>query len=226
MPERRMDGFKKNLRLMFNRPSAEDRARFAAAVAAGDIAAAEDFMARYHGIGNRKTAEGPEGRHPLFIAAAQGHIGLMQRLIAAGANTNAPETNGDTPLHAAARGGHSSAIILLCKRGAEVDAARRDGATPLAIAAQNGQSAAVRLLLDYGADAEMRAAQDLAVYTPLHRAADNDDAATVKTLLKHADVFKRGDYNRFYFQRALHGAKPQARAALKEWAAAQKHKPS
>lgn len=217
-----MDGFKKNLRQLFNRPSADERARFAAVLAAGDIPAAEDFMMRYHGIGNRKTADGPAGNYPLFIAAMHGHIGLMQRLIAAGADTNARETNGETALHAAARGGHSSAIILLCKRGAEVDAARRDGATPLAIAAQNRQSAAVRLLLDYDADAEMRAGQDLAVYTPLHRAADNDDAATVKTLLNHAEVFRRGDYNRFYFQRALHGAKPQARAALKEWTAAQK----
>jgi len=221
-----MDSFKKNLRQLFNRPAPEDRARFAAALAANDVPAAEDFMARYRGIGSHKTGTAPADHHPLYIAAAQGHIGLVRRLIGAGAAINAREENGETALHAAARGGHDAVIIFLCKRGALVDAARRDGATPLAVAAQNRRPAAARLLLDYGADAEMRAAEDLAVYTPLHRAADNDDAATVKTLLNHADVFKRGNYNRFYFQRALNGAKPQARAVLREWATLQKHKPS
>lgn len=221
-----MDGFKQNLRQLFNRPAPEDRARFAAALAAGDLAVAYDLMARYKGIGKARAGDKPDARYPLYIAAAHGHIGLMRRLIAAGADVNAREDNGETALGAAARGGHDAAIIFLCKRGAEVDAPRRDGVTALAIAAQNRRAGAVRLLLDYGADAEMGAAQGLAVYTPLHRAADNDDAATVKTLLHHADVFKRGAYNRFYFQRALNGAKPQARAALKEWAAAQKHKPA
>lgn len=221
-----MDSFKKNLRQLFNRPSTEDRARFAAALAANDIPAAEDFMTRYRGIGTGKTGPAPQGRYPLHIAAAHGHIGLIRRLIGAGADINARADNGETALHAAARGGHDAALIFLCKRGADVDATRRDGTTPLAVAAQNRRPTSVRLLLDYGADAEMYAAHDLAVYTPLHRAADNDDAATIKTLLTHADVFKRGSYNRFYFQRALNGAKPQARAALKEWAAAQKNNPS
>lgn len=221
-----MDSFKKNLRQLFNLPSAEDRARFSAALAANDIITAEDFMALYHGIGTDKTGPAPQGRYPLHIAAAHGHLGLIRRLIGAGADVNARAENGETALHAAARGGHDAAIIFLYKRGADVDATRRDGTTPLAVAAQNRHPTSARLLLDYGADAEMHAAQDLAVYTPLHRAADNDDAATIKTLLTHAEVFKRGNYNRLYFQRALNGAKPQARAVLKEWAAAQKHKPS
>lgn len=212
-----MRDFKKSIREIFNRPSPRERAAFLAAVTAGDTHLCRDFMARFNGIGSTRSEEA-SGSYPLHIAAAQGHFSILQLLIAAGADVNARDSHGETPLHRAAAGGHNACIIHLCKRGAEVDAAAKDGATPLAHAAQSGKAAAVRLLLDYGADADMRAERELSVYTPLHRAAYNDDAATVKTLLEHAEVFKRGTYNRFYFQRALSGARPAARAAMKEWA--------
>lgn len=218
-----MRDFKKSIREIFNRPSQRERAAFLAAITAGDAQLCRDFMARFNGIGSTR-GEDATGSYPLHIAAAQGHLSILRLLIAAGTDVNARDGNRETPLHRAAAGGHDACIIHLCKRGAEVDAPAKDGATPLAHAAQNGKPAAVRLLLDYGADADMRAEHELSVYTPLHRAAYNDDAATVKTLLEHAEVFKRGTYNRFYFQRALSGARPAARAAMKEWAS-KNHRP-
>jgi len=212
-----MRDVKKSLREIFNRPSPRERAAFLDAVTAGDAPRAEDFMRRFPGIGNAKSGQ-PDGAYPLHIAAEFGHFTLLRQLIAAGADVNARDASGETPLHRAAAGGHDSCIIHLCKRGAEIDAAAKDAATPLAHAAQNGKTGAVRLLLDYGADADMQADRHLTVYTPLQRAARNDDAATVKTLLEHAEVFKRGTYNRFYFARALSAARPAARSTMKEWA--------
>lgn len=212
-----MRDFKKSLREIFNRPSPRERAAFLDAVTAGDTPRAEDFMRRFPGIGNAQSGQ-PDGAYPLHIAAEFGHFTLLRQLIAAGADVNARDASGETPLHRAAAGGHDSCIIHLCKRGAEIDAVAKDAATPLAHAAQNGKTGAVRLLLDYGADADMQADRHLTVYTPLQRAARNDDAATVKTLLEHAEVFKRGTYNRFYFARALSAARPAARRTMKEWA--------
>lgn len=212
-----MRDFKKSLREIFNRPSPRERAAFLDAVTAGDAPRAEDFMQSFPGIGNAQSGQ-PDGAYPLHIAAEFGHFTLLRQLIAAGADVNARDASGETPLHRAAAGGHDSCIIHLCKRGAEIDAAAKDASTPLAHAAQNGKTGAVRLLLDYGADADMQADRHLTVYTPLQRAARNDDAATVKTLLEHAEVFKRGTYNRFYFARALSAARPAARSTMKEWA--------
>lgn len=212
-----MRDFKKSLREIFNRPSPSERAAFLDAISTGDAARAEDFMRRFPGIGNARS-EGANGAYPLHTAAAMGHFAILRLLVAAGADVNVRDASGETPLHRAAAGGHESCIIHLCKRGAEIDAAAKDASTPLAHAAQNGKAGAVRLLLDYGADADMQADRHLTVYTPLQRAARNDDAATVKTLLEHAEVFKRGTYNRFYFARALSAARPAARSAMKEWA--------
>lgn len=218
-----MGRFTQNLREFFNRPDARTRDAFFAAIIANDAPAALDLMRRFAGIGNHPDQKGMTALHH---AAAHGHMRLLQALVPLCADINRRDNKGETALHKAAAGGHENAIIHLVKRGAWVDKTSLDGATPLALAAQNGQARAVRLLLDYGADAEKQSRRDLAAYTPLQRAAQNDDAATVRTLLQHADVFRRGAYNRFHFERARNSARPAARAAINEWAAAQKHKPS
>jgi len=72
---------------------------------------------------------------PLFVAAQEGHLTVVTKLIAAGALVNKARTGvGATPLWIAAQNGHTAY------------------ATPLWIAAQNGHTATVSKALQHGAD--------------------------------------------------------------------------
>ena len=72
------------------------------------------------------------------IAAWQGHLAVVTKLIAAGADVNKARTDdGSTPLFMAAEKGHLTVVTKLIAAGALVDKAETDdGTTPLYIAAQ------------------------------------------------------------------------------------------
>lgn len=107
------------------------------------------------------------GEHvPLLVSAAlSGHVGIVRRLVDAGAAVDAPvmaqrsyQTHEDsytvedgTPLCYAAREGHLQIVRLLLDRGAAIDASDDVGNTPLALAASRGQLATVELLVARGA---------------------------------------------------------------------------
>ena len=54
----------------------------------------------------------------LYSAASNGHGEIVSRLVAAGADLNAPDRNGRTPLYTAASNGHSHATLALLIGGA------------------------------------------------------------------------------------------------------------
>ena len=107
------------------------------------------------------------GEHvPLLVSAAlSGHLGIVRRLLDAGADVNAAvraerfyQTHDDsytvedgTPLCYAAREGHTEVVRLLLERGAGIDTSDDNGNTPLALAASRGQLATVELLVAGGA---------------------------------------------------------------------------
>ena len=101
-----------------------------------------------------------DGWTPLHLACFFAQPGLVETLIAQGADVKARSRNGmhNTPLHAAAAGRNRDAVRVLLEHGAEVNAPQEGGWTALHAAAQNGDAEMVRLLIAAGADVKMRAA--------------------------------------------------------------------
>jgi len=91
---------------------------------------------------------GPTLNTPLFVAAHQGHEGILQILLLHGADTAATDCYGWTPLHRAANRGREAVLNLLIAHGADVSAENNGGETPLLCAACWGHDAVVTILLD------------------------------------------------------------------------------
>ena len=80
----------------------------------------------------------------------------VERLVAGGADVDAPQGDGATALHWAAHRDLAEVAALLVRAGAAVDAADDHGVTPLALACLNASDAMVGLLLEAGADPNLR----------------------------------------------------------------------
>ena len=94
-----------------------------------------------------------EDKTPLWWAAAfNGHIEVVQFLVAQGAKVDAPNKDGCTPMYFTAFNSHIEVVQFLVAQGAKVDAPTKDGSTPLFVAAQNGHIEVVRFLVDAEAD--------------------------------------------------------------------------
>jgi ankyrin repeat protein len=108
--------------------------------------------------GARVAARTREGVTPLQLAATNGSTAMIDRLLKAGADPNAPMTAaGDTALMMTARTGRSDAIRVLVEAGANVNAKESwGGTTPLMWAVSEGHADAARLLIDAGADVNAR----------------------------------------------------------------------
>ena len=118
---------------------------------------------------------------PLIDAVKGADPARVERLLAAGADVDAPRGDGATALHWAAHRDLPDVAALLVGAGAAVDAADDHGVTPLALACLNASAAMVDLLLAAGADPN--AARTSGV-TPLMTAARVGDAGVVRRLLR------------------------------------------
>ena len=110
--------------------------------------------------------EGWRGQTALMWAAAEGHVAVVARLVAAGADVDVrSDAGGFTPLAFAVRAGHGAAFEALVEAGADVDLALPDGTSPLHLAVINAQYDVALQLLEHGADP---AAAEPG-WTPLHQ---------------------------------------------------------
>uniref|UniRef100_A0A8C8B2K7 Uncharacterized protein n=1 Tax=Otus sunia TaxID=257818 RepID=A0A8C8B2K7_9STRI len=124
----------------------------------------------------------------LHVAAANGHLTIMEYLISKGAKTDVKDRKGRTPLHRAAEKGHGDAVKVLLRRGAYMYSLDTEGKTPLHLAAQNNhalkdESSLVKMLLKAGASTE---GKDERGQTALSYAVSQGSENTAKVLLESA----------------------------------------
>ncbi|XP_068263242.1 CARD- and ANK-domain containing inflammasome adapter protein-like [Nyctibius grandis] len=114
----------------------------------------------------------------LHVAAANGHLMIMEYLISKGAKIDVKDEKGRTPLHRAAEKGHGEAVKVLLQRGASMYSLDTEGKTPLHLAAQNNHSHTLKVLLKE----EVRSNGNQ--HNFLHMAAVKDESSLAKMLLK------------------------------------------
>jgi ankyrin repeat protein len=86
-----------------------------------------------------------DGVTPLFMAAMNGHEGVVALLLGAGAGVNLADKDGVTPLFRAAQNGHEGVVALLLAAGAD-RSVTWCARTALSIAEVNGHAAVAALL--------------------------------------------------------------------------------
>lgn len=123
-----------------------------------------------------------EGATALWCAAGAGHLGIVKRLVRAGANVNHATKTLSTPLRAACFDGRLDIVKYLVRHGADIHKANKYNNTCLMIAAYKGHLDVVQFLLDSGARVDERA---LCGATALHFAAECGHAGVVCALLDH-----------------------------------------
>jgi ankyrin repeat protein len=108
--------------------------------------------------GANVSAANRAGATPMQLAALNGNAAMVEKLIKAGADSNAPLTQyGDTALMMASRTGKTDAINVLLDGGAKVNAKETwGGTTALMWAVAERHPAAVKMLIDHGADVNIR----------------------------------------------------------------------
>ena len=121
------------------------------------------------------------GSTALHFAAAVGSTGATKLLLDAGAAADAVGHAGASPLMVAAAMGHEGVASELCEGGADVNFAHAfGGSTALHFAAEMGRASLIAALCAVGADPNARKTTG---GTPLHSAADADQAAAVTALV-------------------------------------------
>jgi len=146
------------------------------AIRQGDVAAAERLVATADV--NAREADGTTALH---WAAKENALGLVGRLLRAGADPLAVNRYGMTPLQLAVVNGNPRLVGALIEAGADVNAALPEGETVLMTAARTGDPATLELLLDNGAAIDAR--EGWYGETALMWAAAEDHADAVRVLL-------------------------------------------
>ena len=132
------------------------------------------------------AAEGSDAT-PLLVAASNGDLALVNRLLKAGANPNVRNKLNTTPLLEAAFHSNTEIIKALMEAGADPNLAGPDGQTPLMLIARGDNVAAAKLLLDKGANPKAKESQR--EQTALMWAAANDQGPMARLLVERgADV--------------------------------------
>jgi len=123
------------------------------AIASGAWQAPDRLAVSGTGVNEQDPAS---GLTPISLAVISDQAETISRLLAEGADANAPNRDGSTPLAVAALLGRAEAASLLIEKGADVNARGADGSTPLHTAAFFGRAETVERLVGAGADLSAR----------------------------------------------------------------------
>jgi uncharacterized protein len=100
-----------------------------------------------HGADVNAVSRNDDANAPLHAAAAGGaDVGVMGRLVAAGARVDHRQSAGYTALHEVAAIGNAAVVRLLLDAGAEPDARNGEGRTPAELAREGGHEALADVL--------------------------------------------------------------------------------
>ncbi len=121
------------------------------------------------------------GATALFIAAEEGHTGVVHALLKAKASVDQTTVNGATALLIAAQNGHLEVALALLDAGADLAMAASNGMTPLLAATRKAHLEVVGALLRGGAPVDEAMANGA---TPLIVAAIEGNADVVEVLLR------------------------------------------
>lgn len=124
-----------------------------------------------------------EGKTPLILAAMNGLVEIMQKLVAFGADLDKRDYSGSTALMWTVWNDHYSAAEQLLEAGALVDAEDYFGKTALILAAMGESFEIVELLLRFGADWSIK---DHLGFNAWSRACENN-SKEIMTLLDSLD---------------------------------------
>lgn len=137
----------------------------------------------------KHDAEASFQEHPISYAAANGHIGIVVKLLDHGADINFKDLQGWSPLALAALASHFEAVCMLVARGANLLSIDSKGCRPIGHAAFNGHHAIEDYLLH--CLCQKRPCMNMTIkaetYFMLLYAAQRGDEERVKVLL-----FERG----------------------------------
>lgn len=126
------------------------------------------------------AAKSPSGRPAILIAAANNNADIVNLLMVARADVNAPGIWGETALMVAVQNNNIPIIRILLNAGA--DLARRDaaGSTALCLSVRSGSPELVKLLVSSGADPNL---PNTSGETPLWLATEQDRPEIASILL-------------------------------------------
>ncbi len=131
-----------------------------------------------------KAIEDPDqknkkGQSLCWLAANNGQLELLKKLIHKGANYEIKDPQGISPLMAASMKGHVETVDYLTHKVRNIDEKRRDGHTALSLAIEYDQDLVVRTLIDRGASSEAKIKGN----TLLMQAAEFDAVKSMQVLV-------------------------------------------
>jgi hypothetical protein len=146
-------------------PRHDVAARLHASADAGDVAGVERALDRVPGVVD--APEAGSGLTPLMTAARAGHVAVVERLLARGADVNASAHGHGTALAIAAWNNRPRVVRVLLAAGADPNIGTVFGHTPLMFAARNcaDEIESLNLLLEGGADVDARDARGETAFT-------------------------------------------------------------
>ena len=148
-----------------------DQAPYDTALRLGTEAALKKFLTDYPGHEKEDEAQQTfkdivEGGHivdlldekkiALIQASQEGHGGIVQALLASGAEIDHQDEDGWTALYMASQNGHEGVVQALLAEGADIDHQSKNGWTALYMASQNGHAGIVQALLAKGAEIDLQ----------------------------------------------------------------------
>ncbi|XP_053155056.1 ankyrin repeat and death domain-containing protein 1B isoform X3 [Hemicordylus capensis] len=93
-----------------------------------------------------------KGRKPFLLAAAMGHVEMIDELIFLNLFTLEKDNEGNAALHLAAKNGHSEVLEVLLQQWEKIDEFNQNGETPFHLAVEGGHEKCADLLLEAGSD--------------------------------------------------------------------------
>lgn len=137
---------------------------------------------------------------PILVAAAEGHLDIIELLLERNVDVKVTDQDGSTPLILGARTLPTRGIKKLVQRGCDIAVQNLDGINPLIAASQGRAAQTVQYLLDENAkrgffSKKININHLVEGRSALHIAARNGDAETCRILIDANAIIKSGGTN-------------------------------